>query len=205
MRYLKDAETLFLGVANYKRAIRCQAFELIGLVHAHRYDEVLPHHHTLKAQPVEDDNQAQLEAFIDGTLARFHLMRGDFETGLQLLNTIPFKSSANYFLEMVALYQLNDLEALDSHLHAHPQWNEPINNRVHLALMDAFSAWLEERDVQRLSQALDQVFNLALASGDYISIMLISPMATEALKNAKQYKRSYHLALETLNILRANT
>ena len=71
--------------------------------------------------------------------------------------------------------------------------------------MDALSAWLEERDVQRLSQALDQVFNLALASGDYISIMLISPMATEALKNAKQYKRSYHLALETLHILRANT
>ncbi len=205
MRYLEAAEQLFLTFANYKRAIRCQAFEFIGRVHGHRYGEVLSYYETLKAHPIEDDNQPQLEAFIDGTLARYYLLSLQPQEALRILKATPFKSSMNYFLTVVALYETSQWDALKDHLKDVHTWDEPINNRVHLELMECLNDWLIHGDSKQLSSQLEAIFSSALKSQDYISIMLISPMAVRALKNAKQYKKAYHLAQETLQILRANT
>ena len=205
MRYLEEAEQLFLTFANYKRAIRCQAFEFIGRVHGHRYGEVLTYYETLKAHPIQDDNQPQLEAFIDGTLARYYLLSLEPKEALKVLDGIPFKSSTNYFLKLVALYETSQWDLLKEHLKDVHTWDEPINNRVHLELIACLNAWLTHNDSKQLSRQLEAVFSSALLSQDYISIMLISPMAIRALKNAKQYKKAYHLAQESLKILRANT
>lgn len=205
MQYLEEAETLFLKFANYKRAIRCQAFEFIGRVHSLRYKDVLPYYETLKAHPTVDDNQQQLDGFIEGTLARYYLLSQQPQKALTILDAIPFKSAINYFLRLVALYTTQAWSPLKAHLNAVHAWDEPINNRVHLALMEALTAWLNTADMPALSSALEAVFFSALSAHDYISIMLISPMAVDALKNAKQYKKAYHLAQETLQILRANS
>lgn len=205
MRYLEEAETLFLRFANYKRAIRCQAFEFIGRVHGHRYEEVISYYETLKVHPIQDDNHPQLEAFIDGTLARYYLLSLQPEKALKVLDAIPFKSSINYFLKLVALYETSQWDSLKRHLKAVRTLDEPLNNRIHTELVESISAWITLGDKIKLSQHLETVFFSALNSQDYISIMLISPMAIQALKNAKQYKKAYHLAQKTLHILRANT
>lgn len=203
--YLEEAETIFLTFANYKRARRCQAFQMVGMIHGHRYDEVMPHYQALKQFIDPDASQVQLDAFIDGTLARYYTFIGDYHSALKTLHQIPFKSSINYFLLLYNYYQTQNWEALKTHIKAIKDWQEPINNAVHQACVSAIDQYMMDRDIQAFSQSLEKAFDLALETGDYLSIMLASNVTIEALKKAKRYKDAYHLAVQKLAILRENT
>lgn len=203
--YLEDAENIFLKFANYKRARRCQAFQLTGMIHGHRYDEVMQHYHALKQSTAQNASQLQLDAFIDGTLARYYTFIGDFLTALNLLHAIPFKSSINYFLMLYNYYQTENWDALKTHIKAIKDWQEPINNAVHQMCVQAIDSYVSNPDIQALAGILEKAFDLALETGDYLSIMLVSNVTIDALKKAKRYKDAYHLASQKLSILRENT
>ena len=205
IHYLEEAEAIFLEFANYRRARRCQAFQLIGMVHGHRYSEVLPHYHALKSAPVSEQGNAQLDAFIEGTLARYYAFIEDYDQAYSVLSQITYQSSTNFFLMLYTMYQTAHQSELLTHINQLESWAEPINNPVHRRCAYALKSWLKAADVSHFASNLKAAFEAALKTNDYLSIMLTSKVAIDALKNAKRYKEAYHLANQKLAILRENT
>jgi len=200
LEYLKHGQTIFETYANYARAQRCQAFILVGLVHSRRYDEFFEGYALFQEIPVLEEDRARVFNFIEGTKARYHMLVNEPKKALEILDQIKEGASSNQFLKLIANLQLENWEAVQAIINQE-KTHKYIENRYHRQLLEIIETYLLNHDHKTYTLNLTKLIREIEASRDFISIMLVSEVASDSCLKARMFKDAYQIKNKKLALL----